>query len=206
MLHLNKLPNSLPNETTILFLRRHWVEIFSIFFHAFVMIAILGLFYFTLFLDGFSAFNSPILAPIIAVGTCSYLLFCLIIIISQITDYYLDTWIVTNERVIDIEHRGLFSRTMSELRLGQIQDVTSETHGFLQTFLTYGDVHIQTAAGRARFNFKKIDNPDDVKHKIIALVQEYRRKHPYKAAQDLMMSEAASGGQASPGNGIGLQN
>lgn len=190
MLHLNKLPNSLPNEKTILFLRRHWIDILAILGYGLIMIVILALFLVSLLMSDPQVFTSPIGGPLIAVGTSIYAIFCLIIIISQFTDYYLDTWIVTNERVIDIEHHGLFARTMSELRLSQVQDVTSETHGFLQMFLTFGDVHIQTAAGRARFNFKRIDNPDDVKHQVIALVQNYRRRHPYKAAADLMNGQA----------------
>lgn len=193
MLCLDKLPNALPNEKTILFLRRHWIDIIVIILYALCMFGILGLFIFSMILGDPGVLSKPITGPLIAIGASIYAIACVIIIISQATDYYLDTWIVTNERVIDIEHHGLFSRTMSELRLSQIQDVTSETHGFFQIFLTFGDVHIQTAAGRARFNFKRIDNPDDVKHQVIALVQNYRKMHPYKAAADLMQSQAHAG-------------
>jgi uncharacterized membrane protein YdbT with pleckstrin-like domain len=96
---------------------------------------------------------------------------------TQFTDYYLDTWIVTNERIINIEQKGLFSRIVSELHLNQVQDVTSETHGIVATFLSYGDVHIQTAGARERFNFKQIDNPEKIKQIITKLVQDDKRRH-----------------------------
>ena len=49
----------------------------------------------------------------------------------EFTDYYLDTWIVTTERIISIEQKGLFERTASELDLISVQDATAEVHGFL---------------------------------------------------------------------------
>jgi len=34
---------------------------------------------------------------------------------TQFLEFYLDSWIVTNDRIVDIEQHGLFSRTISEL-------------------------------------------------------------------------------------------
>src|SRR5688572_1534757 len=42
------------------------------------------------------------------------------------TNYYLDVFLVTNKRVIDIEQFGLFSRDVVELRLEDIQDIKVE--------------------------------------------------------------------------------
>jgi hypothetical protein len=122
--------------------------------------------------------SDPLLAPFVLVGTLIYTMFVLIIFLTQFTDYYLDTWIVTTERIINIEQHGLFSRLVSELHLRDIQDVTSETKGFMETFMTYGDVYIQSAAEQQRFNFKNIDNPDSVKEVILRLVQEDQTRHP----------------------------
>jgi len=66
---------------------------------------------------------------------------------------------------------------VSELHLNQIQDVTSETRGVAATFLSYGDVYIQTAGTRERFNFKGINNPDEVKEKITNLIKSDKRRH-----------------------------
>ena len=90
---------------------------------------------------------------------------------------YCPVWIVTNERIIDIEQRGLFRRTTSELHLAAIQDVTSDVHGILQIGLDYGDVFIQTAGETGRFNFKNIPHPEKIKQRVLQLVDEDRKRH-----------------------------
>jgi uncharacterized membrane protein YdbT with pleckstrin-like domain len=95
----------------------------------------------------------------------------------EFTDYYLDVWIVTNERVINIEQEGLFHRTASELHLTAIQDVTSDVQGIVRTLFDYGNVHIQTAGEKGRFIFKNIEEPEKIKEFVIRLVEEDKMRH-----------------------------
>ena len=177
MINLNKLPNQERDEKTILFLRRHWLEVFEIVFIAAFMLSIPFIVIMIAQSSDIPIGEHPIFGPASAVLVSIYLFISLLIAMTQFTDYYLDTWIVTNERIINIEQKGLFSRIVSELHLNQVQDVTSETHGILATFLSYGNVHIQTAGARERFNFKQIDNPEEIKRIITKLVQEDKRRH-----------------------------
>ena len=119
-------------------------------------------------------------APVGLLLLSMYLLMTAVITMAQVTDYFLDMWIVTNERIINIEQRGLFSRVVSEMRLNQVQDISSHTHGFLETFLTYGDVTIQTAGEKLQFHFKNIDNPDDVKIAISGLAKTCKDHHHHE--------------------------
>ena len=75
------------------------------------------------------------------------------------TNYYLDVWIITNKRIIDIEQFSLFSRDLSEFRLDRVQDVTIEGKGLLPTLLHFGDVHVQTAGESRDFIIKGIPHP-----------------------------------------------
>lgn len=75
------------------------------------------------------------------------------------TNYYLDVWIVTNKRIIDIEQFSLFSRDLSEFRLDRVQDVTIEVNGLLPTLLHFGDVHVQTAGASRDFIIKGVPKP-----------------------------------------------
>ena len=177
MINLNQLPNQERNEVTVLFLRRHWIEIVQIVAMAIFMLSLPPGLLALAGASNWSIIAHPVYGPFFGVTTSIYLLLTLFIAMTQFTDYYLDTWIVTNERIINIEQKGLFSRIVSELHLNQVQDVTSETHGLIATFLSYGNVQIQTAGSIARFNFKQIDNPDDVKRIITKLVQEDKRRH-----------------------------
>ena len=83
------------------------------------------------------------------------------------TNYYLDVWIVTNMRIIDIEQYSLFSRDVSEFRLDRIQDVTIEVKGILPTLLRFGNVDVQTAGETYEFQIKSVPNPYEVRDIII---------------------------------------
>lgn len=177
MMRLSELPNSEPQETVQIFLRRFWMDIFRIFLFTGLLLIVPVAAIVFLALTGATLLESPIWGPLSAVLLSTYLLIAFVITITEVMDYWLDVWIVTNERIINIEQHGLFKRLVSEVRLDQIQDITSETLGFLETFLTYGDVYIQTAATKERFQFKNIDNPDEVKIKISELVKICKSNH-----------------------------
>ncbi len=180
MMRLDQLPNSEPHEEVILFLRRHWIELLKIFVFTGILLLVPVIVLVILIVSGSTMLESPIWGPISVVLLSSYLLIVLIITATEMTDYWLDVWIVTNERIINTEQHGLFKRLVSEVRLDQIQDITSETLGFAETFLTYGDVYIQTAANKERFQFKNIDNPDEVKIKISELTKACKNTHTHE--------------------------
>lgn len=177
MINLKALPNQERGEETILFLRRYWIDLAHAFFFTLALVIVPVALWGAMKLGNINLWAEPFWGPASSLLLSSYMLVVLVITLSQITDYFLDVWIVTNERIINIEQHGLFARTVSELRLNQVQDITSETKGFLETFLTYGDVHIQTAGEKSRFQFKNIDNPDEVKLTIAKLVAECKKRH-----------------------------
>jgi uncharacterized membrane protein YdbT with pleckstrin-like domain len=88
------------------------------------------------------------------------------------TDYYLDVWIITNRRIIDIEQKGFFNREISSFRMDRIQDVTTEISGIVATFMNYGDVHVQTASTDRSFIIPDAKGPNEVKHLILKLHHE----------------------------------
>lgn len=112
---------------------------------------------------------------------------------SQFTDYYLDISIVTNDRIIDIEQKGLFGRVISELDLSRIQDVNSEVKGIIPTMFGYGLVEIQTAAEEQHFEFEQVPNPHKVRQRIIELAALDRKRE----AQELQ-EQGAGPPQAPP--------
>jgi uncharacterized membrane protein YdbT with pleckstrin-like domain len=186
-----RFPGQHDDEQVILFLRRHW---FIFFVHILSVIgAIAGLvliyIFFTFFLKDFSqsAYYSLLLF-FESLGT----LFVWNLFFILWLDFYLDAWVVTNERIININQRGFFNREISELKLTKIQDVTSEVVGFVPTILGYGDIYVQTAAEVERFAFHQIPNPNEVKNIIVEL-QEKERK-----SEEAEMGQAIRGELKSP--------
>lgn len=98
-----------------------------------------------------------------------YYLGCILFFYTEFIVYYLDVWIVTNDRVIDVEQLSLFSRSISELDLYNIQDVTSDIKGFFPTIFHYGTVTVKTASTNPNILFRDIPNPDKVREDLIEL-------------------------------------
>jgi len=106
-----------------------------------------------------------VLAPGYALGVLALNLYGFV-------DYYLDIYIVTNERIVNIVQNGFFKREVSELHLHQVQDVNAAVKGIFPTMFHYGDILIQTAGEKENFIFKSIPHPYRVSRKIIDLLEE----------------------------------
>lgn len=162
-------------EEILIVVHRHWFDILSQFFMIFLMLALLIA----------SCIFTPFLFPALTSGNGSalfsflqnlFLLATWMIFFVIWIDYYFDVWIVTNERIVNIEQKSLFSRSISELELENIQDVTVEVLGIIPTFLNYGNLYIQTAGEMERFVFRHVPNPYAVKDLIMNLQKSYERK------------------------------
>lgn len=82
------------------------------------------------------------------------------------TDYYLDVWIITNKKLIDIEQKGLFSREISVMNLEKIQDVTSEQVGLVATMLGFGNLTVQTAGKDNEFTIYDVKDPNNFRKQL----------------------------------------
>lgn len=178
------LPHQGQNEKIILLLRRHWfimAEKILLWLAAAIVPSVLMIFLeLQLTTDG----GGTIAAPLIILALSAYYLLILAFALYNFVDYYLDVWVVTDERIVNIEQRGLFSRVISEQKLDRIQDVTAELQGILPTLFNYGTVYIQTAGEQVRFVFKQIPDPQGVAKKIIKIVDQNKHFHEVMAAKD----------------------
>jgi hypothetical protein len=172
-----KLLEKLPGEKIVKILRK---DIFVLFSHFVLIIVLLGL----PALVGFVALNlypnllvGEISYPLIVVAISGYILFIWLFSFFTFIDYYLDMWIITNRRIIDVKQEGFFSRTVAELKISKIQDVASELKGVWQFIFHYGNVYVQTAGEVQRFVFKEIPNPEKVRDIVIKLVEENKKLH-----------------------------
>ncbi len=102
-----------------------------------------------------------------------WLLFLWTMFALRWTNYYLDVWVLTNNRIFDINQIGLFNRNVSSFRFDQIQDATVKVSGLLGTLIGFGTVVIRTASN-ASFSFEGVANPDSLKERIMT---EHHRVH-----------------------------
>jgi len=90
-------------------------------------------------------------------------------------EYYLDVFIISDKKIVDVEQKGLFIREVSELKYEKIQDVSVEVKGLIPTVLNYGDLYIQTAGEKERFVFRAMADPYTIKNLIMGLQKERHR-------------------------------
>ncbi|MDO9231193.1 MAG: PH domain-containing protein [bacterium] len=162
-------------EEILMVIHRHWFNILTHFSVIFFMILFLfGSYFLTAIL--FDEFSEQLLLNLTAFMRSLFFTFLWLLFFAIWIDYYFDVWIVTSERIINIEQKGLFTRVVSELELEKIQDVTTDVRGVIPTFLNYGHILIQTAGERERFIFRNVPDPYAIKDTIMKLQNELENK------------------------------
>jgi hypothetical protein len=172
---LMKLKNMREGEVIVLVVRKHWFVLFREVLGIIILFLIPFIFFpffITLVTQGAEL---PSVSPAIGFFFASFWTLILWnVLFARWTDYYYDVWIVTSQRVIDIEQRGLFHRDVATLfNLNLVQDVTTVLTGFFGNILGFGKLQVQTAATRDEFIMYDIANPVQVEHQI----REAQRKY-----------------------------
>lgn len=106
--------------------------------------------------------------------------FLLVVILSsilylvyEIWIWYLDCYIITSRRIIDIDQKGAFKRTVAELDLGTVQEAVYEISGPLEALFGFGSVKIRTAGSGGMIVMEKVPHPEDIKRIISDAGQKY---------------------------------
>ena len=161
-------------EKIHLFLRRHFItNIPWIILSAFLLIApvfllpfVTGSIPFVSLLSGSTLFVLALFYYIVVFG---------IFILTNFINWYFNVYIVTRERVVDVDFVNILYREVSATRLNLIQDVTTRTGGVIRAIFNYGDVFIQTAGTEVNFDFHAVPRPQDVAREIEKLMEEARK-------------------------------
>jgi len=156
------------NEVVIKVIRRHWIVLFfnalTIFFLTAIPVSmIFGLHFIPLNrvinFSGNSFYAGAFLF-------FAWILFVWLIAWTMWTIYYLDTLIITNKRLFNIDQYGLFRRESFSFRADRIQNVSVRVNGVIQTLLDYGTIRIETAGEREDFIATYIPHPYEIKRLI----------------------------------------
>lgn len=181
-------PTQRPNEHVVLLLRRHWTVLARDVLQLVGSLLLPPIVLLLLYYYGAFELTSASALYVFAVMILSlYYLFSYLAFFHDFVDYHLDIWVVTDQRIVSIEQQGLFNRVVSELSILRVQDVTSEIKGKIQTFLDYGQVHIQTAGEQARFVFNQVPHPSQVAKVVL---QAHERAMQKSEMEQVRQSEA----------------
>lgn len=169
-MHLSKFIKQKSYEHIQYILHRHPLTFLPTVLFFLVLAAIPAAAYFTV-ANIFSSAKGAY-TPLSVVGilfTSAYYIGILNFFYTQFIIYYLDVWLVTDDRVIDVDQKTLFSRTISELDLASIQDVTTDIKGFFPTLFDYGDVIVKTASDNPNIIFRSVPHPNKIRADLVDL-------------------------------------
>jgi uncharacterized membrane protein len=154
------------DEQVVMQVHRHWFVLIT---HAVLLIAVLSL--------PFIAYKLLVMYGGIAVGSISssagwtlgalWVLFGWTLYFKFWTLYWLDIWVVTNKRLIDIDYKRLFDRDIAIMNLNNIQDVTVRVTGVFAHLLGFGAVAVQTAGESREFVIDQIANPKKLHEALV---------------------------------------
>ncbi len=127
-----------------------------------------------LMLYEYTGYFNPIFFIYFIISICFLLIWKMVFI--MISGYYLDCWVITNQRTIHTELHGLFNRYVSSIYHHRIQDVSVDVKGVLSTYLNCGNMQVQTAGKFREFLFRSIPEPYKTKDVLMRAQREFLRK------------------------------
>lgn len=155
-------------EEIILLLRRHVITNFFWVLGALVLILI-GPFVIST-LHALFPFRFPLSFQLIGM-IIWYLLTASFIFLNFLSWYY-NVYIVTNERIVDVDFYNLTYKQIASAPLAKIQDVTIRSGGVIRTIFDFADVIIQTAGEEENIHFEAVPKPDLVARQVLELIEK----------------------------------
>ncbi len=91
---------------------------------------------------------------------------------EKFLDWYYSVFIVTNERLVDIDFYNLLRRDITSANLDHIEEPEMIPRGFVRSLLRYGDVTVTTASEAPTVEALSVPYPERVIDIISRLSEE----------------------------------
>jgi uncharacterized membrane protein YdbT with pleckstrin-like domain len=155
-----------PDEKILLQRQRHWISLLPVWLTAVGLV--LGL----LLLSYFFTRVVPSTGIAVPAGLIALLSLVILVIAALVIVIGLWVWrqnhlVVTNLHVFQVNQGGLFNRSVSQLSLAKVQDVTHRQNGLLATICGFGDVEVETAGEEENFIFRQVAGPEQLCQSIM---------------------------------------
>lgn len=158
------------DEVIILFLRSHFITNFYWIVISLLLIAIPAIIVMFSSVFGIRFLSSPLASHF----TTIYVLFYYLIVFSYIfinfLHWFYNVFIVTSERVVDIDYSDIVVHNIAVTKLTHVQDVNYTQSGFIPTLFNYGNLFVQTAGTEINFEAIAVPKPREATHIIGDLI------------------------------------
>ncbi len=159
-------------EKVVLFLRQHFIVNVPWIFIGFVMLFVPAIISMTSILELVPMNFKFIFTLIWYLVTSAYIL-------ENFLNWFFNVYIITDERIVDVDFNNLIYKEVHDAHIDRIQDVTYNMGGVIRTIFNYGDVLIQTASEVPNFDFLAVPQPD----KVAKVLQELQTEEDLEAVE-----------------------
>lgn len=101
-----------------------------------------------------------------------WLVLILIVFINIFLHWFFNLYIITDERIIDVDFDSMIHKNISSAKIENIEDITTSTSGFFASIFNYGTIAVQTAGEKREFEFAAVPQPAKVSKLLNELLLE----------------------------------
>ncbi len=165
------------DEKLVCEIRKHPLGLFLIYLTGLFVATMLVIAFFgaTFFLDNdplsTGVATTPLRTPLILLGTFLTLLTLLITFLGAYI-YQSNVVLVTSEKLTQVTYRTIFDRKISQLSIGDVQDVTVSQIGILSRIFDYGTLVVETAGEQQNYTFSYVPKPYAASKSIVHAHEE----------------------------------
>ena len=122
-----------------------------------------------------------LLYPLQTFGKMGWLVFCVLLIVAVfglLRLWFLRTltaFIITNQRIVDIDQRKHFEKQVSECTLDNIRDIRYNTAGVFHMIANVGTVVIETGGDSGHLECQDVRNPETIKELLARLQRNHKQ-------------------------------
>lgn len=165
-MNVTKIVKLKDDERVLRVVRNHWIVYLLGWTFGFLLIALAFFLMMPLFTSG--------IGGVVTFGILN--LIGAVIVARTFVVWHWNAFIVTSHRVVDVDQRGFFSRTVSEATYDKVQDVSYAIKGIMGTLLRFGTIELQTAGTTVNLELPNVHDPKEVHHLITEAMSALKAK------------------------------
>jgi hypothetical protein len=158
------------NESIILFLRPHFLTNLSWMLFTILLILLFPVITILLPILRMNFLSSPIVVHFLPVYAIFYYFIVFSYAFTSFLTWFYNIFLVTPDRIIDINYFDIVIHEVSETKLNQIEDVHYDQTGFIPTLFNYGDIFAQTAGEQKNFEAYSVPRPKEATSVIASFI------------------------------------
>ncbi|MBI4096782.1 MAG: hypothetical protein HY425_03650 [Candidatus Levybacteria bacterium] len=159
-----------PDEKIILLLRAHFITNIAWIIVSLVLIILPVIILFFLPRLGVNFLSSSQAIRFTGIYVLFYSLIVFSYILINFLHWFYNVFLVTTQRVVDIDYSDIVVHNIAVTNLEHIEDVNYTQSGFIPTIFNYGSLFVQTAGNERNFEALSIPRPREATHIIGDLI------------------------------------